>query len=71
MSKTDLKKLGKQIRYFRKYKNISQEELAELIGKSRNYVGMIERAEVNTPINTLFDISKKLDVDIKYLFDFK
>ena len=71
MSKTDLKKLGKQIRYLRKYKNISQEKFAELIGKSRNYVGMIERAEVNTPINTLFDISKKLEVNIKELFDFR
>ena len=70
MSKFDLKKLGNNIRYLRKGQKISQENLAELIKKSRNYVGMIERAEVNTPVDTLFDISNALNVDIKKLFEF-
>ena len=60
MSKKDLKKLGVNIKFLRKSKGFSQEELAELIKKSRNYVGMIERAEVNTPVDTLFDIVKAL-----------
>ena len=69
MSKRDLKKLGLNIKYLRKSKGLSQEKFAEMIGKCRNYVGMIERAEVNTPADTLFDIAKALDVNIKKLFD--
>lgn len=69
MAKSDLKKLGKNIKFLRKSKNLSQEKLAELINRSRNYVGMIERAEVNTPVDTLFDIAKALHSDIKKLFE--
>ena len=61
--------LGKNIKFLRKSKNLSQEKLAELINRSRNYVGMIERAEVNTPVDTLFDIAKALHSDIKKLFE--
>lgn len=68
MNKKELKKLGINIKFSRKAKGFSQEELAEIIKKSRNYVGMIERAEVNTPIDTLFDIAKALEVDIKSFF---
>ncbi len=69
MSKSDLKKMGKNIKFLRKSKGLSQEKLAELIFKSRNYVGMIERAEVNTPIDTLFDIAKSLKLNIKDFFE--
>ena len=37
---------------------------------SRNYIGMIERAEVNAPVATLFDIAKALKVNVKSFFDF-
>ena len=63
-----LKKLGKSIKYARKAKGLSQEDLAELIDRSRNYIGMLERAEINIPILTLFEIAKKLELDIKDLF---
>lgn len=71
MSKIKLKKLGNKVRYYRKLRGISQEKLAELISLSRNYIGMIERAEVNTPVGTIFDIAKVLKIDTKDLFDFK
>ena len=70
MNKICLKKLGKCIKFERKNKNLSQEKLAELIGKTRNYVGMIERAEINIPVSVLFDIAKALNVNIKVFFDF-
>ena len=65
MSKFDLKKLGKNIRDIRKSKNLSQEKLAELIKKTRNYIGMIERAEINIPASVIFDIAKALNVSPK------
>ena len=70
MNKVKLKKLGNKIRYYRKLQGLSQEKLAELISVSRNYVGMIERAEVNTPISTIFDIAKVLKIETKQLFEF-
>lgn len=70
MSRTNLKKLGNKIRYYRKLQDLSQEKLAELISVSRNYVGMIERAEVNTPVDTIFDIASVLKIKPKQLFDF-
>ena len=70
MSKRDLKKLGKNIKFLRKAHGYSQEKFAEKIKKSRNYIGLIERAEVNTPVDTLFDIAGALEVNIKELFKF-
>jgi len=70
MSRANLKKLGNKIRYYRKLQDLSQEKLAELISVSRNYVGMIERAEVNTPVDTIFDIASVLKIKPKQLFDF-
>lgn len=70
MRKVELKKLGKKIREARKNKKLSQEQLAELIKKTRNYVGMIERAELNMPASVIFDIAKVLDVSPKQFFDF-
>lgn len=70
MKKANLKKLDKNIKYARKANNLSQEELAEMLKLSRNYIGMIERAEVNAPVATLFDIAKALKVNVKSFFDF-
>ncbi len=70
MSKIFLRKLGKNIRYIRKNKGLSQEKLAELVNKTRNYIGMIERAEINMPASVLYDLSKALNVEVKDFFDF-
>lgn len=68
MSKRFLKIIGNNVRFLRKDKSLSQEKLAELIGYSRNYVGMIERAETNPSINTLCNIAKVLDVKPEKIF---
>ena len=70
MNKGLLQKLGKNIKYARKNKNLSQEKLAELIKKTRNYVGMVERAEINIPVSVIFDIAKALNINAKDFFDF-
>lgn len=63
MSKKFLKNIGKTIKDLRKEKNLSQEKLAEKVEISRNYMGMIERAEVNIPILTLYKIAKILEIE--------
>lgn len=68
MSKVFLKKLGKNIKNIRKRKDLSQEKLAELVGITRNAIGMIERGETNAPILTLYRIFKALDIDLTKTF---
>ena len=65
-----LKKIGQNIKNARKSKKLSQEKLAELIGVSRNYIGMIERAEVNVPTKTLIEIAFALKVHPKTFYDY-
>ena len=70
MIEKSLKKLGQNIRFARKNKKFSQEKVAELMGVSRNYIGMIERAEVNVPTRTLLQLAAILDVHPKTFYDF-
>ncbi|MBO6088516.1 helix-turn-helix transcriptional regulator [bacterium] len=68
MDNDNLKMLGKNIKFYRKQLGFSQEQLAEALSKSRNYIGMIERAEVNLPVGTLFEIAQILDTEIENFF---
>ena len=65
-----LLKIGLRVSYYRKLNGLSQEELAERIGKSHGYVGMIEAPGVSkgVSIKTLFDISEVLNVPIQNFF---
>lgn len=68
MTELTLKKIGQNIKNARKMRKLSQEKLAELIGRSRNYIGMIERAECNAPVKTIIEISNALNVQPKIFF---
>lgn len=68
MSKRDLKNFGKRVRELRLEKDLTQQELAEKIGVSTNYIGMVERAERNTSLLKVFKIAKVLDVKTSELF---
>ena len=68
MSKDILKTIGQRVRFLRKSKNFSQEELAEKIEMSRNALGSIERGETNVPLLTLNKIYKALGKDLSTLF---
>ena len=45
--------LAENIRHYRKKRNISQEQLADVCGLHRTYVGSVERSERNVTLSTL------------------
>jgi transcriptional regulator with XRE-family HTH domain len=71
VDKLFLKALGERIRYLRKEKNMTQEDLGFSIGNSGKQIGRIERGENNVTSCMLYQISKALNIEMKELFDFE
>lgn len=63
------KLVGEQIVIFRKSRNLSQTELAQLIGKDRQYLYKIEKGKVTPNIVTLSIIAKALKLTLSELFE--
>ena len=61
--------VGFNIRRIREERDLSQEELADLAGLHRAYIGQIERGEKNIGLKNLEKIAKALDVSMKVLLD--
>jgi transcriptional regulator with XRE-family HTH domain len=55
--------IGANVGRLRRAMDISQEELAEIAGYHRTYVGMIERGEKNITIDTLEALAGALGVE--------
>ncbi len=58
----DLKVVGRRIKEARERKNLTQEELAELVDLSSTHVSVIERGLKATKIDTFVSIANALDV---------
>lgn len=71
MNKDFYKKLGLNIKKLRKEKNLTQQELADKIGKGLNFMGKIEIAFSKPHIDTLIDIADALGVTVSELTNFK
>lgn len=59
---------GQRVQELRRERGLSQEQLADLAGVHRTYIGMIERAEKNITLCNIERIAKALRLDIKDLF---
>ena len=68
---TITKKFGKHIKLLRSEKHLTQEELANLSGLSRQYIGDVERGSRNISLINLEKIAKAFGVSLSQLFNFK
>ena len=60
--------LGNNIKQVRMLEGISQEKLAEKIGKSAHFISVLERGESGLSIATVIDICKALNTDTNTIF---
>ena len=63
--------IGSRIRNYRKMKKLTIQQLADMIHKSRATVSKYETGEITLDIETLYDISSALDVDLNQLTDYR
>lgn len=72
MEKKDLlKKFGKNVKIERVKKDLTQEQLAEIMNISQNYLSRIELGKENMSLGKILELSKFLDTDIANLLNFK
>ncbi len=67
---TKLIKLGKNIQKYRKLKNLSQNELADLLFISREHLAKVETSKRRISLKLLFSLSDLLEINESDLFDF-
>ena len=67
----ELRSLGLNIAFYRKKKNISQIQLAEMINISRTHISRIETAECAPSLDVIFDICNVLEISPAKLFENK
>jgi transcriptional regulator with XRE-family HTH domain len=64
------KKLGRRIRELRRLRKLTQEQLAEALGCSVEFISLVERG-VNAPsVASLADYARVLTVEVRELFTF-
>lgn len=67
---TKLIKLGKNIQKARKIKNLSQNELAEILNISREHLAKLETAKRRISLKLLFTLCDVLKITEQELFNF-
>lgn len=66
-SKKIISILAGNLRYLRNQKQLSQEDLADICGLHRTYIGSVERGERNVTLSTLELLATALEVNIAQL----
>lgn len=64
-------KIGLNILYYRKERGFTQDQLAEMVGYSKNHVQQVETAATAPSMDLLLDIADALKIPPHKLFEFK
>lgn len=62
-------RLGRAVRELRARRGLSQEELGNRAGLHRNYVGAIERGEINPTFRVLLKLERGLQLPLSEIVD--
>jgi transcriptional regulator with XRE-family HTH domain len=65
-----LTQFGQRIRHLRTARGLTQEQLAELTGFHRTYIGMVERGERNISLNNIGVFAATFEMTISDLCKF-
>lgn len=65
-----LKKFGKNVKIARIKKDLTQEQLAEIMDVNSNYVACIEAGRQNMSLGKILELANALGVDINTLLTF-
>jgi transcriptional regulator with XRE-family HTH domain len=61
---------GRRLRYLRRSRDLTQEQLAELVGRSVNFISLVENGDTAPSFETIERLAKALNVDVVDLFRF-
>ena len=67
----DYIQIGLNIMRYRKEQGLTQEQLADMAGYSRNHIQRVETASAKPTVGLLLDISKVLHVPIERLLEIR
>ncbi len=68
--KTLLKRFGKNVKIERIKKDLTQEQLAEIMNVSQNYVANIEGGKANMSLGKVLELSEHIGTNINTLLNF-
>ena len=63
--------VGQRIKKYRKSRGYTIEQFSAMIGKSKATVSKYENGTITIDIDTLYDVSQKLDIDLKCFLDYQ
>jgi len=66
-----LKKFGKNVKIERIKKDLTQEQLAEILNVSQNYIACIETGKQNMSLAKINELSEAMNINIKNLLNFE
>lgn len=66
--KEDAKKLGENLKKIRTRRNVTQVEIANILGVDRSFVSNIENGKNNPTLSTITSLAKALKISVDELF---
>ena len=70
MDKVFHRKFGQRVRFLRKERGMTQEQLSFEIDADNSYIANIENAHSDIPLSRLYKIAKALNISLSELFNF-